>query len=606
MIIPELSKIILTCQKPMISINERDEFEILCNKSIENAISNYKNYYTIYKNNNNEILKIEDRNIKSILKETSDITNLPQTDFPLINYFYTSNYPNYEQFLAEFDLISDGYKQYPVLTQYLKASLEGSIEYLKNFKYINPFVKYVLEKYSNKISREEAKKIKIKNELDKDNKMKSLFEAFKKGWENIYKDLSNYDCNGKLPEKNITENDSLAYCLNDILENDYGKYIANAYKDFITVQNNFLKPLIENNAINEYLYPYSMTINKEIIVQRATEKELVSLDISNNIYDSFEDLVYAFSYRNCFKENGDVYYLNYKQVKYDFQSIEIELSKILLSEKRLFCNEQNQEFITYAFECFNQNHCIILDFKDKINEIKVLTSEEKATFSKIIEKIDYKIILFNMQSLFLYFNEKININGNEILIEEIKNIPENLNILDPEFINIFETFQFKIKLNKLIDCYEFVEFLNYDKILTNVSKNINSKLEDEQIDNLNRHFESKDNFLITKKDLGIAVRKFISRFLVGENFKNIESNILDWIKEKNELWNEKILSKEYEEQFDKEMKQLYSIDIKIKQSIDFYEKLGGERAEESKINKNENLNKKDKKKKRKGKREMDY
>ena len=606
MIIPELSKIILTCQKPMISINERDEFEILCNKSIENAISNYKNYYTIYKNNNNEILKIEDRNIKSILKETSDITNLPQTDFPLINYFYTSNYPNYEQFLAEFDLISDGYKQYPVLTQYLKASLEGSIEYLKNFKYINPFVKYVLEKYSNKISREEAKKIKIKNELDKDNKMKSLFEAFKKGWENIYKDLSNYDCNGKLPEKNITENDSLAYCLNDILENDYGKYIANAYKDFITVQNNFLKPLIENNAINEYLYPYSMTINKEIIVQRATEKELVSLDISNNIYDSFEDLVYAFSYRNCFKENGDVYYLNYKQVKYDFQSIEIELSKILLSEKRLFCNEQNQEFITYAFECFNQNHCIILDFKDKINEIKVLTSEEKATFSKIIEKIDYKIILFNMQSLFLYFNEKININGNEILIEEIKNIPDNLNILDPEFINIFETFQFKIKLNKFIDCYEFVEFLNYDKILTNVSKNINSKLEDEQIDNLNRHFESKDNFLITKKDLGIAVRKFISRFLVGENFKNIESNILDWIKEKNELWNEKILSKEYEEQFDKEMKQLYSIDIKIKQSIDFYEKLGGERAEESKINKNENLNKKDKKKKRKGKREMDY
>ena len=606
MIIPELSKIILTCQKPMISINERDEFEILCNKSIENAISNYKNYYTIYKNNNNEILKIEDSNIKSILKETSDVTNLPQTDFPLINYFYTSNYPNYEQFLAEFDLISDGYKQYPVLTQYLKASLEGSIEYLKNFKYINPFVKYVLEKYSNKISREEAKKIKIKNELDKDNKMKSLFEAFKKGWENIYKDLSNYDCNGKLPEKNITENDSLAYCLNDILENDYGKYIANAYKDFITVQNNFLKPLIENNAINEYLYPYSMTINKEIIVQRATEKELVSLDISNNIYDSFEDLVYAFSYRNCFKENGDVYYLNYKQVKYDFQSIEIELSKILLSEKRLFCNEQNQEFITYAFECFNQNHCIILDFKDKINEIKVLTSEEKATFSKIIEKIDYKIILFNMQSLFLYFNEKININGNEILIEEIKNIPDNLNILDPEFINIFETFQFKIKLNKFIDCYEFVEFLNYDKILTNVSKNINSKLEDEQIDNLNRHFESKDNFLITKKDLGIAVRKFISRFLVGENFKNIESNILDWIKEKNELWNEKILSKEYEEQFDKEMKQLYSIDIKIKQSIDFYEKLGGERAEESKINKNENLNKKDKKKKRKGKREMDY
>ena len=128
--------------------------------------------------------------------------------------------------------------------------------------------------------------------------------------------MSNYDCNDKLPEKDITENDCLAYWLNDKSENDNGN-ICTAYKDFITYQNNFLKPLIENNAINEYLYPYSMTI-KKIIVQRATEKELVSLNIFNDIYNSFNDLVYAFSYKNYSKENDDVYYLNYKEIKYDF------------------------------------------------------------------------------------------------------------------------------------------------------------------------------------------------------------------------------------------------------------------------------------------------
>ena len=142
--------------------------------------------------------------------------------------------------------------------------------------------------------------------------------------------------------------------------------------------------------------------------------------------------------------------------------------------------------------------------------------------------------------------------------------------------------------------------------MTNVSKNINSNLEVEQINKLNKHFESKDNYLITKKDLGNAVRKFISRFLVGDRFKNIDKNIFLFLKEKSELWNEKIKSQENEEQFNKEIEKLESINIIIMQSIDFYEKLGGERAEEKQMNKNDNVNKKDKKKKRKGKRDMDY
>ena len=79
-----------------------------------------------------------------------------------------------------------------------------------------------------------------------------------------------------------------------------------------------------------------------------------------------------------------------------------------------------------------------------------------------------------------------------------------------------------------------------------------------------------------------------------------------FFKKKSELWNEKINSKENEEQFNKEIEKLESINIIIMQSIDFYEKLGGERAEEKQMNKNDNVNKKDKKKKRKGKRDMDY
>lgn len=438
--------------------------------------------------------------------------------------------------------------------------------------------------------------------------MKKLFNDLKKGWKNIYKELSNYDCHGKLPEKMITEDDCLAYCLNDNKEDGYGKYIANAYKDFITYQNNFLKNLIENNSSIEYLYPYSKIFKKEIIVQRSTPKEMISLVIQNDNYSSFEGIIYSFTYRDCFNFKGDVNYLNYKKNIYDFKSIEIELSKILLPEKRLFSNEQNQDFIAYAFEGFNQNECIISNFKDKIDKYKTLSNEEKSTLFNIIEKIDYKLILFNLQSLFLYFTKKGNISGNEILFEEIQKLPQKIIKLDDKFIHIFQNTKFNIKLNKLVDCYEYVELLNYDKILLNIK--INVILDTNQIDKLNEHFDSKDNYLISRKDLGNAVRKFICRFLVGDGFHDINRNLLTLLKGKSHLWNGNINSEENEEQLDKEIYKLESINILVKQSIDFYEILGGERAEE--IFSNSNMNKKtlhqnqEKKKKKKGKRDLDY
>ena len=432
--------------------------------------------------------------------------------------------------------------------------------------------------------------------------MKRLFALFKKGWHNIYKYLSNYDCHGKLLEKDITENDCLAFCLNDNFEDNYGKYIATAYKDFITYQNNFLKNIIDNNAQKEYLIPFKNQIQKEVKAQRASPNEIVSLDINDNFYDSFEDLIYSFSYRNCFMENGNINYINYKEIKFDFNSIEIELAKILLTGKRFLENEQNQDFITYAFEGFNQNECIILDFQKKMKEIKYLTNQEKSILSNIMEKVDYKLILFNLQSLFLYFTKKRNIDGNENLLDEINLLPKTIIKIDEDIINSFKSNQFDIKLNKLIDCYEYIEFYNYDKILVNVSKDINNSLTEEQVSKLNKHF-SMNNVLITKNDLGNAVRKIISRFLVSQKFKNINWNIFLLLREKKELWNEKINLEENEMQFNKEIDELDSINIEIKQSIDFYEKLGGERVEENKIEENDVQKKKKSKKK---KRKLDY
>ncbi|OUM67355.1 hypothetical protein PIROE2DRAFT_58828 [Piromyces sp. E2] len=612
MVMPEIAQVIFENRNKMETSNERREFEILCDHIIDIAINNYKYYYKEYMKNNKAVLEIEDDTIKSILQETSNINNLPPSTYPLIKYFNAANYPTYEKFYEQFNSINKCMDQYPVLTNYINATENvENIQFLENFHLINPFVNYMLDKYNNKISRKEAKGIKLSQEIKRDDEMKKLFKNFKKAWKKIYKNLSNYDCHGQLPPKNLSKNDCLAYFLNDKFEDDYGKYIATAYKDFITYQNEFLNPLIKDNSNNEYLYPYSNQIKKAIMIQRASDKEIVSLNIENDMFESFEDIIYTYSYRNYLIDNKIINYINYKEVKFDLNAIEIELAKILLPEKRLFLNEDHQDFITYAFEGFNQNECIILDFKEKIQRIKFLTNEEKANISNLIKKnkIDYNLILFNLQSLLLYMVNARNINGKEKLIDEINKLPKKVIKLDNEFIKFFENLQFDLTLNQLVDCYEYIEFVNYDKILKNVAERAKIiGLEKEQQEKLNKHFENK-YLLINKKELGQAVRKFISRYLVSDRFKNFSSNIFGILRYKSELWSDPIVSEENEKKFKEEIDQLKNLDIKIEQSVDFYEKLGGERIENRKTvkpKKSKKIDKKSKKEKKPFKKILEY
>jgi len=599
MVMPDIYQAISDNNSKMETIDERRKFEMLCDDIINIAINNYKHYREDYMKNNKSILEIEDDTIKSILQETSDINNLPPSNYPLIKYFKAASYPDYNKFYEQFNAVSNCMNQYPVITSYINATQnDEKIKFLENYHLINPFVNYMLDKYNNKISRKEAKEKKLKEEFKNDNEMKKLFNNFKDGWKKIYKNLSNYDCHGRLPPKKLKENDCLAFFLNDKFEDNYGKYIATAYKDFITYQNEFLKPLIRDNANNDYLYPYSNQIKKSVVAQRASKKEIVSLNIENDMFNSFEDMIYTFSYRNCLVDNKNINYINYKEIKFDLKSIEIELTKVLLPEKRLFLNEDHQDFITYAFEGFNQNESIILDFKEKIKEVQFLTNEEKANISNLIKKIDYNLILFNLQSLLLYMVNARNITGNERLMDEIKKLPRNVIKLDSEFIKIFENLQFDLTLNQLVDCYEFIEFLNYNKILKNVSQKAKIVgLDKEQQESLKKHFE-KSNLLISKKELGQAVRKFISRYLVSDRFNNYRWNVFDLLRYKTELWS--INPEENEEKFDNEIDQLESLNIKIEQSVDFYEKLGGDRVESKKAV-NTKKTKKNVKKSKKGK-----
>ena len=68
----------------------------------------------------------------------------------------------------------------------------------------------------------------------------------------------------------------------------------------------------------------------------------------------------------------------------------------------------------------------------------IIIDRDIPNLSNLIERIDYKLILFNLQSLFLYFTNKRNILGDEVLIDEINQLPKKIIKLDDDFINIFQ------------------------------------------------------------------------------------------------------------------------------------------------------------------------
>jgi len=121
----------------------------------------------------------------------------------------------------------------------------------------------------------------------------------------------------------------------------------------------------------------------------------------------------------------------------------IKLAEILLFRKHLLKNEQEMEFITYSFEGFNHNESIISDYREKIKKSETLSSEEKVSVINLVKEMDFKVILFNLQFILLYFSNKRNIAGDEL-------------------INIFQNHKLNnIKLKKIIDFYEFIEYINY-------------------------------------------------------------------------------------------------------------------------------------------------
>ena len=94
-------------------------------------------------------------------------------------------------------------------------------------------------------------------------------------------------------------------------------------------------------------------------------------------------------------------------------------------------------------------------------------------------------------------------------------------------------------------------------------------------------FNKKDNgkgYLITKLILSSAVRKFISRFLSGKrNAQDInpEFELFNYLQCREDIWKKEIKENA---NFDREMSEFIEIGIQVKNALNLYEVLGGDKS----------------------------
>ena len=313
----------LVAQKELVSLSRSNIIEFFNNKN-NNIIKTFKLFIlnelkTKYIMDKKEFLNIKKWTIEYFLEEElfKEIDfNILENDNMIKNIEY--KYPFYSELLSIpivkennikefFKRDENAKRKYPILYSFLNTNKEN-LKYLKSFKEINNFVNYMREKYSYKISRDEAKYIKIKDEINNNNIPVDLFNNFYKAYKQfeLYKITDKYN-KSLLPPRELSKEDSLSFFLIDDGDLGHGMYLAAIYEKYILIQNNFLNDVIEsinnnNDSNNKNLEYLKEKINEEINIHKANEYNILSSDITN---ESFYSLIFFYSYKDSFNNNLD-------------------------------------------------------------------------------------------------------------------------------------------------------------------------------------------------------------------------------------------------------------------------------------------------------------
>ena len=429
--------------KSINSTEKRDIFEEEIEHLLEISYKEYEAYYKKYMEFNEEFMCIDKYHMKSLMLENYDINFYDKERYPFYKYFLMTAHPSLQDFINELKKIPGYEKKYPLLTAYI--SVDNKIkDFFKCFSEFNEFCNYLINKYSYKISREEALERHIYEEeiyvTNQDN-FKDKYNRFKKMW--VYLEPYSLTFNGYtiMYKIDMDKYQILAYILNDDEQFGKGKYISSIYQHYINLQNKYLLMLIKSSN-NSNLSNYIKENNIKIDVQKATKNEILNFDND----EKFIEIIFDNCKRNIITKDNKINYLNYKQYIYDFDSIEFDLGKKLLANKAIF--NEKIKYITYCYEGFRKSKAsALINFISSYGRLG-LKAEKK---QKIYDFIKYKLkneinkilkIYFSLQLLIDYLTEN-NQSMEDDLNKIIMKLPNTI-ILCQESIDFSKNIEIKI------------------------------------------------------------------------------------------------------------------------------------------------------------------
>ena len=518
-----------------------ETFEKAAENLISKTIKNYSKYSEEYIKNQD----IDINNLKSLVSEivSPGSGSYSEEEYPMFKYFLYTEYKNKQDFINK--MINK--EKYPLINQFI-----SNYQNLKKLKYLpafNDFINYMLKNYSFRISRKEAKNRSLENEeIVKEKDFSFKYKNFIDAWEHIKLDAVKYKCREDMEVKNeFTLKDKLCNFLNDDKELKNGMYLASACQNFIQWQNGFIREIIESykngGILNKYIN--SNNLLKNVPVQEAKPEQIIIIEEkfkkNGDNYTDFNDLFYALSERKIFDDNGKINYSNYNTFNYDYEKIEEELGKIILSDTCLFDNENELNFMIYWGEEFRgKNYSIIYDLIEKYPQndlekyekeevIKYITNINKDSQDKNKNPYEFKNFYTSFQLLFQFLKTATEVKKDETICNIIKGNLEKLKLSD-DFKHFFNNEGKNFTLNKLYNLFSIFEHLISKDLFEMLQPDFKIQIPEETKNKIIEKIltNKNTNDVITTKDLAAAIRRLITRYLIGENETIYINKVMNW------------------------------------------------------------------------------
>ena len=505
----------------------------------------FANFYTKQK----DVFREKDPNSKtSIIKEMNSPDTYKEEEYPYYKSFLYSDYPD-ENFLKsreEFDK-----EKYPVIDLYLnKEKMKKGIS--KEFIRFNFVVKSLLNEFSNKISKNAAKKTTLeKTYLYKENA--KTCDAFIKTMKQNIKDIS--------------KESSLENFLIDS-SNEKGNLYIKLYKKYAEAQNTSLDSILEKINIANY----DTFECQEINIQEAQRGDLFILEFDKK--SEFTEILLSNTFREIYMLNHKIKYNNYNLFSIDFEKIEKILEDIFIRNSAKLKTDEIAEIKYTGDEYLNDG---ISDLDKNINPTE-LNEGDKICFIKFYEKN----LKDNLESC-LEVNEGLK-NIITYIIKNIRTINNSKTIYNIiteggfpyELCKDLKSFleeNKNITISKLTNLMKYLEKLYFELAIEKKGGEYKEKLDDKIKEIIDKYYKDKSGQLITKDKLSLTIIRFLLNDLMNQRNDKTKNRLFEMDDKLFDILSNKILWDEAvyrDSRFLVEIEEYKNFCICVKNIYDFY------------------------------------